>query len=100
MHAKSVIYDRRAVTTGSVNMTNNGFFHNKEQMYVIADPDVVAEVVADFEETWVRDDCQIVTGEDLSKMHCVHDNEDGRKGKNKKKISSRSSASASRESGT
>ena len=52
MHAKSLVFDEKVVLTGSVNMTHNGLENNKEHMYRITEPKVVAAVLADFEEVW------------------------------------------------
>jgi phosphatidylserine/phosphatidylglycerophosphate/cardiolipin synthase-like enzyme len=51
---KTLIFDEKVVLTGSVNMTHNGMEHSKEHMFRIADPKVVAEVMADFEKEWLK----------------------------------------------
>ena len=52
MHVKTLIFDRKTLLTGSVNMTHNGFENNKEHLYRIPDPHTVAEVLEDFETVW------------------------------------------------
>jgi phosphatidylserine/phosphatidylglycerophosphate/cardiolipin synthase-like enzyme len=45
MHAKSLIFDEEVLVTGSVNMTHNGYENNKEHMFRITTPSVVADVL-------------------------------------------------------
>jgi phosphatidylserine/phosphatidylglycerophosphate/cardiolipin synthase-like enzyme len=52
MHAKTLIFDKRVVLTGSVNMTHNGFENNKEHLFRIDTPSTVLDVYEDFLETW------------------------------------------------
>jgi hypothetical protein len=61
MHVKTMIIDERVVLAGSVNMTHNGLENNKEHLYRITVPSAVADVVADFDQTWV--DAEPVTME-------------------------------------
>ena len=48
-HAKTCVFDNKVILTGSVNMTNNGHDNNKEHMFRIEEPKVVAAVIEDFE---------------------------------------------------
>ena len=52
MHTKTWILDEATVLTGSVNLSHGGLENNKEHLYEIRDPQVVKEVLEDFEETW------------------------------------------------
>jgi len=52
MHAKTLIFDKRVVLTGSVNMTHSGFENNKEHLFRIDTPSTVLDVYEDFLETW------------------------------------------------
>ena len=42
--------------TGSVNLTEWGLQGNKEHMYLITQPEVVTDALADFENTWCEAD--------------------------------------------
>jgi len=85
MHAKTLIFDKKVVLTGSVNLTHNGLEHNKEQMIRVLEPSAVAAMLLDFEQTWKRADT--VTLEDLESMMEQHVKREA------KKKSSRSSQS-------
>ena len=66
MHAKTLIFDKKVVLTGSVNLTHKGLEHNKEHMLRLTEPGTVADFLRDFEETWEHADT--VTSEDLESM--------------------------------
>ncbi len=85
MHAKTLIFDEKVVLTGSVNLTHNGFEHNREHMIRVLEPSAVAAMLQDFEQTWKQADT--VTLEDLERMMEKHDKKEA------KKKSSRSSQS-------
>ena len=85
MHAKTLIFDKKVVLTGSVNLTHNGLEHNKEHLIRVLEPSVVAAMLQDFEQTWKRADT--VTLEDLESMMEQHVKREA------KKKSSRSSQS-------
>ncbi len=52
MHAKTLIFDKKVVLTGSLNLTHNGLEHNKEHTVRIIAPSAVAAILQDFKETW------------------------------------------------
>ena len=52
MHVKSWILDEGTMLTGSVNLTHGGFENNKEQLFKILDPAIVAQCLEDFEKSW------------------------------------------------
>ena len=54
MHVKSLMFDKKVLHTGSVNLTHNGHENNKEHMFRITEPTTVAAVVEDFEKDWER----------------------------------------------
>jgi len=54
MHVKTLIIDGKILLTGSVNMTHNGHENNKEHLYRLTDPSLLADVMKDFEEEWER----------------------------------------------
>ena len=66
MHVKSLIFDERVVLTGSVNLTHNGHENNKEHMYRITEPKVLADVKADFETVW--EEAEELTSEQIDTM--------------------------------
>ena len=65
-HAKCLICDEKTVLDGSVNMTHNGFENNKEHMYRITEPQVVAEVLEDFGNWWAS--AEPVTQKEIDEM--------------------------------
>jgi len=71
MHVKTLIFDRKTLLTGSVNMTHNGLENNKEHLYRIPDPHTVAEVLADFETVWAT--AEVVTQDMIDHMLKKHD---------------------------
>ena len=52
LHAKTWILDDSLVLSGSVNLTECGMQGNKEHMYLITQPEVVTDALADFEGVW------------------------------------------------
>ena len=54
MHVKTLIIDEQLVLTGSVNLTHNGLENNKEHLFCISEPKVVADVLSDFEKEWIQ----------------------------------------------
>ena len=99
-HFKTVVYDGRAVFTGSVNLTHNGFENNEEQLFIIRDPATIEETLQDFEERW--EESSVVDQAKIDEMMAIYDakNEAKRsraeeKGRSKSSSSSRS-VSASR----
>ena len=54
MHVKSLMFDKKVLLTGSVNLTHNGYENNKEHMFRITEPTTVAAVIEDFEKDWER----------------------------------------------
>ena len=85
MHAKTLIFDKKVVLTGSVNLTHNGLEHNKEHILRTTEPGTVADFLRDFEETWEL--ATTVGPEELASMLEKHAK------KKRKKKSSRSSQS-------
>ena len=71
MHVKTLIFDRKTLLTGSVNMTHNGFENNKEHLYRIPDPHTVAEVLEDFETVWSA--AEVVTQDMIDYMLKKHE---------------------------
>ena len=63
MHAKTWIYDRRFVITGSPNMTRQGMNDNKEHAIWTSQRDTVDDFASDFLETF--DTATEVTQEDI-----------------------------------
>ena len=68
MHAKTIIVYESVVMSGSVNMTHNGFEHNKEHMFCIRDKAVVRELVDDFSKDWACDYCHSVLEKEIGVM--------------------------------
>ena len=71
MHCKTVIIDKAVVFAGSVNLTHNGMEHNKEHLFRITDPVIVAKVCADFMRDWRNEGgitSEEVNDEDMEKM--------------------------------
>ena len=66
MHTKTVVFDRKVVFTGSMNLTENSVAQNKEHLWMIREEGCVSEVVADFEEMWAKS--QIVTATEIELM--------------------------------
>ena len=66
MHAKTILFDKKIVYTGSVNMTHNGMENNKEHLFRITETAAVADVLADFERDWTV--AVPVTDEDMALM--------------------------------
>ena len=62
MHVKSIIFDDKVLLTGSVNMTHNGYENNKEHLLRLTEPSLLADVVADFEATWLEAE-EVTAGE-------------------------------------
>ena len=52
MHAKSVVVDGIVACVGSLNLTHNAYDHSKEYLFEIREPNVVADLVQDFEDLW------------------------------------------------
>ena len=52
MHVKTLVFDRKVVLTGSVNLTHNGMENNKEHLFRIEDPSIIESVMTDFEDDW------------------------------------------------
>ena len=89
MHIKSFIFDEKVLLTGSVNMTHNGFENNKEHMYRIAEPSVVADVLADFEKEWAQADQ--VTPLHITQMFANYEERTDKQRKNRERSVSRNS---------
>ena len=66
MHVKTLVFDRKVLLTGSVNLTHNGMENNKEHLYRISDSQLIAEVLADFEQVWAS--AEPVTQEVIADM--------------------------------
>jgi phosphatidylserine/phosphatidylglycerophosphate/cardiolipin synthase-like enzyme len=66
MHAKTFVFDEAVLLTGSVNMTHNGLENNKEHLFRMTEPAVVAKVMSDFEQEWVT--AERVTQENIDQM--------------------------------
>ena len=66
LHVKTFMFDDQVLLTGSVNMTHNGFENNKEHMYRITEPKVLADVKADFETVW--EEAEELTSEQIETM--------------------------------
>jgi hypothetical protein len=77
MHAKTLIFDKKVVLTGSVNLTHNGLEHNKEHMLRITEPGTVADFLRDFEETWEL--ATAVGPEELQSMQEKYDKKESKK---------------------
>ena len=70
MHVKTLIFDERVVLTGSVNMTHNGHENNKEHLFRLTEPTVVADVMKDFEKDWAA--AEEVEEKDIEQMMNNH----------------------------
>jgi len=66
LHCKTWIIDDSLVLSGSVNVTDCGFGGNKEHMYEIRDPEVVAALRADFTNVW--NEAEPLCDEKLAKL--------------------------------
>ena len=70
MHVKTLIFDGRVLLTGSVNMTHNGHENNKEHLFRLTEPTVVADVMKDFEKDWAA--AEEVESEHIEQMMSNH----------------------------
>ncbi len=52
MHNKFIIFDGEVIWTGSTNLTENGTFHNNNNVIIIGDGDVAAMYQREFDEMW------------------------------------------------
>ena len=66
MHVKTLVFDRKVVLTGSVNMSHNGLENSKEHLFRITVPETVEATIADFEEHWTT--CQPLTMEAVEQV--------------------------------
>jgi len=53
-HHKVFIIDENIVATGSFNFSNNAISSNDENMVIIADPDLAAQYLAEFDRVWLQ----------------------------------------------
>ena len=59
--------DRQAWLTGSLNLTDNGFYNNEEEITLIIDAEAVKTAVESFEKVWVA--ARPVTDEDIEEAN-------------------------------
>ncbi|MDO8627040.1 MAG: phospholipase D-like domain-containing protein [Candidatus Diapherotrites archaeon] len=52
MHNKFCVFDKKVVTTGSVNFTQNGFERNNENLVIIEDEEIALQYLQEFEKFW------------------------------------------------
>ena len=88
MHTKTLIFDQGTVLTGSVNMTHNGFEHNKEHLFRITDARAVSDVLADFESTW--EEAEVVDNVLIGDMMARYDKAEAEKAERARAKPSRS----------
>ncbi len=55
MHNKFCVVDETKVFTGSMNPTDNGFYHNNNNIFFIESPLLAANYEAEFQELWAED---------------------------------------------
>jgi hypothetical protein len=53
VHVKCLIFDEKVMMSGSLNLTHNGLQNNKEHLYRLSEPELIEDVMADFDREWM-----------------------------------------------